>query len=380
MNAARMLAAALVVALLAIGLVLLAARPDGNRPIDAPQSPRHAHRAVPDDDHTTRDAPAEILAGQRTRRFDCSIEDFSATSAADDEDASAAEEKYGVLIEQLAASSDLERRLAAALLKTASDYPDAIDDLAALMVELPDHPLLHWHLLDACAVRPTHPLCRSGQAETRVIRYLGHNGEAWAKVAYHRLRQNDIEGGIEALSNASAAAEFGDYWSAEVELVFRALEGQDNAKIPSRLIESIGYVSAFPARYLRLTAACPLAAADSPTWFDVCIAYAERKEIDADSLLGRSIGIGLQRAVHAARGNADEAAAAEERNREHIDVLSDSTMRDGEVLLAADESVGLEWLQRLSVYGQLAANDYLRQEVERLSAMPSYNPCPAPPM
>ena len=377
MNTTRTLAGALIVVLLAAGIALLAPRNDDIRAPDVAENPQRTDSAPSPAKRSSAESSSERLAADGGRRFSCSIEDFSLSAPRNDNGA-ATEDEYGALIEQLTASSDLERRLAGAILKTAGDYPDAIDDLLALIVNLPDHPLLHWHLLDACAIRPSHPLCSSGQAEARVIRYLGHNGEVWAKVAYHRLRRDDIEGGIEALRNASAAAEFGDYWHTEVEVVFRALEGQQNAEVPARLIQSIGHVATFPARYLRLSNACAMAAADSPAWFDACIAYARRKEADADSLVGRSIGAGLQRAIYAAIGDDESTKAAEERSRDRVAVLSDSAMRDGEVLLAADESVGLEWIQRLSVYGRIAANKYLRAEVERLSASPGYDPCPPP--
>ncbi|MEM7502291.1 MAG: hypothetical protein AAF417_09620 [Pseudomonadota bacterium] len=375
MNTTRTLAGTLIVILVAAGIALLAPRTDRVPAPDVAEDPQRTDSAPSTTERPSPESSSERLVDDRGRRFDCSIEDFS-LPAAPDADGAGTEDEYGALIEQLTASSDLERRLAGAVLKTASDYPDAIDDLVALIADLPDNPLLHWHLLDACAIRHSHPLCSSGQAEARVIRYLGHNGEAWAKVAYHRLRRDDVEGGIEALRNASAAAEFGDYWRTEVQVVFRALEGQENAEVPARLIQSIGYVVAFPARYLRLSNACAMAAADSPAWFDACIAYARRKESDADSLVGRSIGAGLQGAIYAAIGDDEKTKAAEERGRGSVAVLSDPAMRDGEVLLAADDSVGLEWLQRLSVYGRIAANEYLRAEVERLSASPDYDPCP----
>ena len=375
MNTTRTLAGALIVVLLAAGIALLAPRNDGVWAPDVAKDPQRTDSAPSLTERSSPESSSKRRADDGGRLFSCSIEDFAPT--APDDDGAATEDEYAALIDQLTASSDLERRLTGAVLKTAADYPDAIDDLVALIVDLPDHPLLHWHLLDACAVRSSHPLCSSGQAEARVIRYLGHNGEAWAKVAYHRLRRDDIEGGIEALRNASAAAEFGDYWHTEVEVVFRALEGQQNAEVPARLIQSIGHVAAFPARYLRLSNACAMAAADSPAWFDACIAYARRKEADADSLVGRSIGAGLQRAIYAAIGDDENTKAAEERSRDRVAVLSDSAMRDGEVLLAADESVGLEWIQRLSVYGRIAANEYLRAEVERLSASPRLRSLPA---
>ena len=60
--------------------------------------------------------------------------------------------------------------------------------------------------------------------------------------------------------------------------------------------------------------------------------------------------------------------------------LHDPVMRDGEVLLAYDETVALDWLEQLTVYGQSAANDFLKAEVVRLAQTPGYAPCPDEPI
>ena len=311
------------------------------------------------------------------RTFKCSIADFAQEQAgSDEEQIERAQSRLHELTESLAASSDFEHRLTAGILKVNTDRPDAIDDFEELLITMPEDPVLHWRLLDACDVRQTHPLCQSGEAEARVIRVLGSNGEAWAKVAHYRIKRGDEAGGLEALYNASSAAQFNDHWSAEVALLFRGLAIDTNQAVPARLVEAVGYVAAFPAPELGLVNQCRLRATESQDWQRACLAYARRKESDARTMIGKGIGIGLQRAVFAATGQPEEAEAALAREEPIMTALRDPLMRDGEILIAYDETIAIGWLQQLTTYGEFAAQEFLRSEVERVGRIPGYAPCP----
>ncbi len=311
------------------------------------------------------------------RTFRCSVADFARErSGSDEEQIERAQSRLYELTEALAASGDFEHRLTAGILKVNTDRPDAIDDFEELLTSMPEDPVLHWRLLDACDVRQTHPLCQSGEAEARVIRVLGSNGESWAKVAHYRIKRGDEAGGLEALYNASSAAQFNDHWSAEVALLFRGLAIDTNQAVPARLVEAIGYVAAFPAPELGLVNQCRLRATDDQDWQRACLAYARRKESDARTLIGRGIGIGLQRAVYAATGQPEKADAALAREEPIMTALRDPLMRDAEGLIAYDETIAIGWLQQLTTYGEFAAQEYLRSEVERVGRIPGYSPCP----
>ena len=322
--------------------------------------------------------PPATTAG---RAFDCSIEDFADSrdeTLSDEEQLAREQAKFYALIDRLAESTDLDHRLMAGILKVNGDFPDAIDEFERLLPAMPEHPILHWRLLDACAVRPTHPLCADGEAERRTISILGANGEAWAKIAPYRLRRGDERGALEALGNAATAAEFEDYWSAETALLFGSLASGPNSGITDRLLEAIGYTAAFPMPQLSLIQQCRSRAGSSPDWYRVCLAYGQRKETDTQTLLGKGIGVGLQRALYELIGDTQNAQAAEARAGPVEYSLRDPQLRDGEVLLAYDESIALAWLQHMVVYGQLSAQDFLKAEVDRVRRIPGYDPCPEP--
>ena len=327
--------------------------------------PRHADPGTPE---------AEEAVGRVFRCYPAEAAGESSESVEEQMERERA--RYFGLIDGLAASGDFEHELTAGILKANGNLPDAIDDLEKLLVIMPDNPVLHWRLLDACDVRPSHPLCRSGNAETRVIRVLGSNGEAWAKIAHYRIKRGDDAGGLEALYNASSAAQFNDFWSAEVVLLFRALAIDANQTVPKRLSEAIGYVAAFSAPELQLINQCRTRVPHSPDWSRACLSFAERKEADARTTIGKGIGIGLQRAIYIETGQPEKAAAVLAREKPVIEALRDPLVRDGEILISYDESIALGWLQQLSTYGEFAAREYLKAEVERVSQIPGYDPCP----
>ena len=312
--------------------------------------------------------------------FNCSFDDFF--PGRDNSDKSTAElleedrERVYALTDTLAASNDLEHRLTASLLKTDGEMPDAIEDLERLLTAMPEHPVLHWRLLDACDARPGYPFCESGEAEARVIATLGANGEAWAKIAHYRIKRGDDAGGLEALFNAHAAAEFQTYWGKETELVFRGLSVFANSPVSERLIEATGRATTMPAPELKLVNQCLLRASHSPDWQRACMAYGERKEADASTLVGKSIGLSLQDAMATAAGMEPDPAKSEARDRQVLALFRDDVANDGMVLLASDQNIALAVLQRIANGGELVAHEFLRSEVLRVRQIPGYDPCP----
>lgn len=311
--------------------------------------------------------------------FNCSLDDFLPERHSGKSQAELVlEERERVyeLTDTLAASTDFEHRLTASLLKTSDEMPDAIEALERLLPAMPEHPVLHWRLLDACDARPGYPFCESGEAEARVIATLGANGEAWAKIAHYRIKRGDDAGGLEALLNAHAAAEFENYWGRETELIFRSFSAFSNRAVPERLFDSIGLATTMPTPELKLVDQCMLRAGDSPDWQRACMTYGERKEADASTVIGRSIGLSLQDAMSRAAGLEPDPAKSQARDNQVLALFRDDVANDGMVLLASDQNIALAVLQRIANEGELAANEFLRSEVLRVREIPGYDPCP----
>ncbi|MGB5734088.1 MAG: hypothetical protein WBM40_06575, partial [Thiohalocapsa sp.] len=122
---------------------------------------------------------------------------------------------------------------------------------------------------------------------------------------------------------------------------------------------------------------CRARAETSPDWQRACSQYAARKARDANTILGRSVGMGLQDVLAEIAGTPVAPARRDARDREVLDRLTDSLGEDGQVLLATDENIGLAWMDRLANSGEIAANEFLRAEVVRVRLIPGYNPCPS---
>ena len=103
---------------------------------------------------------------------------------------------------------------------------------------------------------------------------------------------------------------------------------------------------------------------------------AMRKEQQATTVISRSIGISLQQVMHQVAGDEEAAQEARAKNDTLTDALADPKRSDAEVLLASDESIALEWVQRMTVYGEREARTFLEDEVLRLSQVPGFDPCP----
>ena len=315
--------------------------------------------------------------------FRCTVESVDPVAELSAEDSLTMEDetqrneaRHEQFMQRLALSGDLNHQLTLGLLQSGESSPLTIETFAPLLSTMPENEVLHWRLLEACDVRPTHPICSDDRAEARVIAALGSNGELWAKIAYFRAKRGDQHGALEALRNAASADEMRDLWGAEVGLIFDSLAIEPDYTTSQRLIVAIGISAALLIPHTKLILECRKYGESSAVWRDACIAYGARRERDAETFIGRGIGQGLQMAMHELAG--DEAAVAATKAREIpvMEMMRGPAMRDGEILLMADESVAIAWLQRLRVYGEISAREFLKSEVERVSKIPGYDPCP----
>jgi len=313
------------------------------------------------------------------RFFDCDAVDFledPRSALSTDEIAQQTLDRFEQLPVVLAASSDLQHRLAATLFKIHDDQPVALDDLLRLKTVMPKHPVLHWRLLDACRLAAAHSYCASGQYEVDAIGVLGDNAEAWGKIAYHRSLSNDDAGALKAIENAASATIVDDFWGTETHLLFQSLSAAGNGGVAERLFEAMRYAAMISLSHAGLIGLCETKAATSPNWARACTDFGRRREQGSRTAMGRALGAALQKAMHKQAGLDDKASAAALREERLATARFDPRWPDLQVLLFHEEHIALDYLQQLTIHGEFAARDFLHKELERVQAIPGYDPCP----
>lgn len=214
----------------------------------------------------------------------------------------------------LAASSDPEHQLAAAL-------NTGVDSRAAVFGEmaLPDtsRPLLLWHYLLLCR-KTEREDCPVEDLEARLLAVDSANGEAWMLVATGRYDRGDRDGALAAMQQAGAAAESNSYWDETVGMIDRALVATGGFDPRDRLVSAVGAaVTALPD-WGEISTICREESARNPEWAQACADYGALTELRNEGTLGQMVAGNIR--VQAVRNLGDEGRAAmleaESRQRE----------------------------------------------------------------
>lgn len=275
----------------------------------------------------------------------------------------------------LEGSADVELRLAAALL-TDKASPEHLQRLLSALALDPDNPLILERLLDACINRPESRVCKERGVVERAAAADGSNGQMWGAIAGYHASRGDPEDTLEALRRAASAGEHREYFIdfiGVIELGLAAVAGDQS--YGERIMEAMGRGASFSLPWLTAYYECRDRVADDPLWRDGCLEFARRLEASSRTLMGRSLGIGIQAMIAEETGD-DEMLAAVNDRLESLDAWrKEHLATDGQTVLARDERVLRRYIDEWRSHGEIAAIAYVRGEVERLKRVPGYDPC-----
>lgn len=275
----------------------------------------------------------------------------------------------------LEGSEDVELRLAAALI-TDKRSPEHLQRLLSALALDPDNPLTLERLLDACTNRPESRVCEERDIVERAAEADGDNGATWGAIAGYRASRGDTDGALQALRRGASTGTHREFFADVVRVIELGLAATaGDLSYVERVSEGIGRAAGFTSPWLTASSECRERA--DPLWLDACLDFARHLEEHSQTVLNRGIGIGLQATI--AEQTGDEAALAAVRKREldHRNWLDQHLNPDGQTVLRGDEGVLRQYLDEFDAHGELAALEFLHDEVERLKRLPGYDPCPA---
>jgi hypothetical protein len=273
---------------------------------------------------------------------------------------------------RLAESDDVEIRIAVAVATSLSDPEGAHRILSSAEQAAPESPLPLWHLLEFCALYVDAPGCDT--VDTRAVTAHGDNAMFLAKAASLRLGRGDKAAALELLEQAGSAAYLDNYWIEHVFLFERALAATGKYSYAERVIDAFGLAAALAISEYDLVKACRQESGESESWRDACLAFAQRLYSDSDTLVDKMIGLAMIKSVYELSGDLKSMRETEAIRTS----LSDRYVRndqDAQLLLVKDHNVMRGYLETWEADGEMAALDFVRSEVERLSQLPGYDPC-----
>lgn len=366
MTAPRLLVGLLGLALLSVLLIVITGSGDdtGTTSIALPAEEASGAEAAPSAETSAEQEPlfqdADLEAGLVAL---CSRDAQVSTA---EESSRTFEEVIQPVVERLTASSSGEHLLAAALLQT--DQASRFDLVERAVAAAPGDPLVLWSAVRICSDPRYSPDCPLREWEQRLIAVDGQNGESWVRVAANRYTAGEVSAALEAMRSAATAAESSIYWTEMIESIERGLRVAGDFSFFERADNAIGFAATQLPRYSGLTTMCSEQSPASPEWADACLKYGELAELRADTFVGVSIALSVQRLVLEAVGESARAAEVEERrlarDREFADAMRgmNATLE----LVIQDPTLFYSWLAMIRSEGEVAAARRVTADIERL--------------
>ncbi|MGH8244104.1 MAG: hypothetical protein ACRETY_12240 [Steroidobacteraceae bacterium] len=268
---------------------------------------------------------------------------------------------------RLSASSSEEHLLLTAMLEDDPVSRAALLDRA--ISRSPSDPFLIWHAVRICSESGESAPCPLRDWEQLLIAVDGQNSESWIRVAANRFAERDYDAALDAMRQASAAAESRDYWTESVEVIERGLAAGSDYAFPERAGMAFGLASAGLPRYGDYVKMCREQSARSVDWAHACLAYGERLANRGKTDINESIARTMQRLALEALGEADKAAAVERRYRARRQMnlaLFKNDYATVERLTISSPTLFSAYLAKVRSEGEAAARQYMSVEVRRL--------------
>lgn len=287
------------------------------------------------------------------------------------------------LDETLAASTNTDARVMAAVRRNDFNVANRIDELADLITQDPDNRLANLHFLNACTKIAEHPAC-DADSVVRANTVNGNNAVSWSLLAVYRSELGDNFGVDRAMARAANAPEFDDYFGTQLRIMRDAMpSGSEHQQM--RLAWTLMFWSNLTLNNGSQVAY--LCSNDDPLragLLRACLDFGERMQLESQSLIMTMVGGGIQQTAYGAMGNVEEANRLEQehlafqRNRSAPDSLF-SQFHKVSSLMSYDVDLALYWMDNFIEFGETeTAMANIVAEGRRLSADPDYAPCRSP--
>lgn len=336
--------------------------------------------AIPETGAATDQSESLPDSSPAERLFDCSFEDLQESNerrgkvprfyfTGNDEQITEALRRVS---DSLGISADPELLALAAYLQmrlSDSGQSEVVD--RALSIDSED-PLVAWTWLAICE-HSNAKRCVDGTVLKHAMSVDGGNGVLLERMASGAFRDGQSERAFAILDHALAAPRFDTYFAEQVSMFDRALAAAGISNYQERFAAAFGYAAAM-GRSSDTYSACTVDTLPRAYWH-TCAQYGLRLESDGDNVLDQMIGLSMQENVYRLQDDQHQIQNVVERKEEIRASLDQTSSSDVRLVMNTDETVMRQYMEHLTTYGELAAMQFVNDEVQRLAQDPAYDPC-----
>ena len=275
----------------------------------------------------------------------------------------------------LTESDNAEHLVAAARFVYRKDPRRSFKLLSEAAELAPDNAYVSWSRLKFCAMYETE--CGEDSIEISRLAVANEPGNAavWANVAHLDLSVGREVEALDALERAAAAPYLDTYIADEAMMFDRALAASTD--LPSRDRFEHGWVWAISILdgTTSLGQRCREFAASSIQWREACLRFHEQLSHHGKTYLAMMIGLAVQSKMHEYSSNETGQRRIEAERTTVQAHLDSGRLNLLDKIVIRDEALFRAYAEVFKNDGEMAALDYVEEELLRLSADPDYDPC-----
>jgi hypothetical protein len=269
----------------------------------------------------------------------------------------------------LSESSSAEHLHVAALLE--NDPALRVELLDRAISANSDDAFLLWSAVQICSESGESVDCPLRDWEQRLITVDGQNSESWIRVAANRYAAGEYDAALEAMRYASTAAESRAYLTEMTEMIERGFAAGSDYAFSERSFMALNIAASKLPRYGDYVTMCKEQSAKNVDFAYTCVAYGELVGHQGKTEMGVAIARTIQKLAHEALGEWENAAEIEQRlqarRQQRMDSIGDYNAVT-ERLIFSNPTLFYSYLAAVRSKGELEAQRYLAEEIERLLA------------
>ena len=278
-------------------------------------------------------------------------------------------------LRKLVESDDAEHLVAAAYLEGTDDPRRTFELLAQASAMAPKNAFVSWSRLKMCGRLDEQ--CEEEQSEIGELAIANDPGNAavWANVALMRLRAGEDAEALRALEQAAAAPYLDSFIVAEAMMYDRALAAATDISSRDRFSLAWVWAISLPDGTSSFGQRCHDLAVDSIPWREACLGFHEQLFHRGKGYLQRMIALAVQAKMHEYSANHAGVKRVEAERALLQAHLDSNRLQLLDKIVVRDEAMMRTYAEVFRNKGEMAALDYVEEELLRLSADPEYDPC-----
>lgn len=285
------------------------------------------------------------------------------------------EQPFADYLKNLEQSDKLENKLAKLIQGPADESVNNLPLFLELFEESPLNKIIYSNILQSCIEQLNKGICNN-DLFSLANKIDIDNAMLWHSIAEFHSKTDNLQGVIQALSQANRKRKYDEYYFENISLIEHQMRLNSNLSFKQRMIKSLEFTPKNRSSLFAIYDFCKENYFNSIEITDICYQTALQLESQSQTSITRLIAFALQKQFHQYNNNIDALNDIEVNTNEKLSFIRNKNYERAMALLFVDEELARDWLALSLIKGEQIATEQLVKDAILHSKNPHYNPCP----